>query len=412
MNLTFQNYSDKSTSASMSSRSNFGYSHAKRGTKKIKLSLRTKYDESIETDECNSGPTLFPTSFSIEYEEPTFQRVYMVDKLNSMMKQESTYYKCDDYMGRQKKQRMKAVYYPSSCHSPSGIADSRTSGDKVVDQSCREKICDWCYRVIDYFDFDREIVYFAMNYLDRFTKDHPMDRPTYKLAATTAVTLAIKIHQPKKISLNDLVPKLSCGAFGVDEILRMELAMLRVLDYHLHCPTPANYVLRILALDPFASRGVKEFDMDSVQTLAIFFVELSVSDYFFVTQDASKIAVAAIVNAIEGLGMLQVLKKKGKFGDSAMPCSSLSLYNKSSLSRFITLMLDTIGVARDGFDIEKCRYILWELYRKSDEFSTRNKLVSQRNEQINDSVCYNKRKILSSSMENMNTVGESPKSIC
>lgn len=40
--------------------------------------------------------------------------------------------------------------------------------DFVVDDACRQKMCEWSYRIIDAFDGRREIVAMAQNFSDRF----------------------------------------------------------------------------------------------------------------------------------------------------------------------------------------------------------------------------------------------------
>jgi len=344
------------------------------------------------------------------------RRANMIDKLDSMMMQEeSTHYRITDYMKKlaslhaseieaSASSSMSAdVGDSSAIHSQSGsnsdsssVAASSSSDSKPVDISCREKICEWCYRVVDYFgELDREIVYFAMTYLDRLMMVHPVDRPNYKLAATTALLLAIKVHRPRTVCLLQLVSELSSGAFGADEVLRMELYLLKSLEWRLNPATPANFVLRIMALNPFANQQIMEFDMDAVQNLAIFFVEMSVADYYYCTQKSSMVAVAAILNAMECLGMFERWwseednydcdYEEGYDEDESQCCDDhRDDYQRqppcavTSLKKFVALMFGTLGIDEDGLDVSVCRRRLWDLYKKSDEFANRKKMERYR----------------------------------
>jgi len=313
---------------------------------RIKLTLRTRYD-SIETHQ--NDEFMIPTS--IAYTQASYKRVLMIDQLHSMRKQENSHYICNDYMEKEKTR-------------PTAITK------KVVDESCRQRICEWCYRVTDFFNFDRETVYFAMSCLDRFMAEKPTDRSTYKLAATTALLMAIKIHQPNKVNLNNVVSELSRGQFDADDVANMEFVMLRCLSWRVHPPTPKEFVLRLLALNPFTSTGIQEFDVEGLKVLAIFFVELSVWDYFFVTERQSTVALAAILNAMEGLGLFQSLQRSNT--NSQKDASS------STVIKFVETMFDTMGVDPDSMAISEGRNRLWDLYKQSEEFANKRKVERTR----------------------------------
>mmetsp|Transcript_4709 Transcript_4709/g.6705 ORF Transcript_4709/g.6705 Transcript_4709/m.6705 type:complete len:176 (-) Transcript_4709:862-1389(-) len=74
----------------------------------------------------------------------------------------------------------------------------------------RSKICEWCYRVIDHFQYDRKVVSIAIDYFDRFLMAHPgadsMSSRNYQLAAMTSLYIAMKIHadDPEDMSMADM----------------------------------------------------------------------------------------------------------------------------------------------------------------------------------------------------------------
>ena len=297
---------------------------------------------------------LRPSCIVFQEPSPSHERIEMIDKLHAMRRQEADYHPCHDYI-----RKPIGLNDPNRLMPPLDlIFSSNSSSSKLVDEACRFKIVAWCYRIIDFFGLDRETAYFAISYLERFMAIHHLDRNNYKLAATTALLLAIKIHQPKKVSLNKVVKDLSRGQFDEKDVVSMELIMLRSLTWRIHPPTPAQFVMRILALNPFSSRLIQEFDTERIQSLAIFYVELSICDYFFVTQKQSNVALAAILNAMESLGLFRS-RMRGK---------------SSSLFKFIDVMFDTMGGNHDSPVIIKCRRNLQALYKRSDEYVNKRKM--------------------------------------
>ena len=284
------------------------------------------------------------------------QREVMLDTLNIMLMQETSHYSCDDYFyENSKNEKIIKLSLPSK--DGRGIS-------KKVDISCREQICEWSYRVIDFFNIDREVVYISMSYLDRFLMTCTVDRHTYKLAATTALLLAIKVHHPRKINLSEIISDLSRGEFDMDDIGRMEIILLQSLSWRIHPPTPMNFVIRILMLNPFASKPIQEFDMEGVQDFAIFFVELSVCDYAFVKEKKSTVALAATLNAMEGLGLWSAPR-------------GFHRRSNRSVQRYVMDLCKLVNTTHDSELIIKSRTRLWNLYECSEEFAVHNEVGTE-----------------------------------
>ena len=90
----------------------------------------------------------------------------------------------------------------------------------------REKICEWSYQVIDHFDFSREVVSVSIHYLDRFLATRTVNKKVFQLAAMTCLFLAIKLHEPGKLSMASMI-ELSRGYFMVEQMATMEMSILR-----------------------------------------------------------------------------------------------------------------------------------------------------------------------------------------
>mmetsp|Transcript_22913 Transcript_22913/g.28886 ORF Transcript_22913/g.28886 Transcript_22913/m.28886 type:complete len:535 (+) Transcript_22913:318-1922(+) len=289
---------------------------------------------------------------------------------------------------------LSAMPATSSPRSVSTNSDSApTKRRRYADVACRDKICEWTYRLINFFNINRQAVYIAMSYLDRFLMTYKVDRYTYKILATTSLLLALKVHQPRTLILKNVIKDLSKGEFDMDDVDHMELVILKTLSWSLHPPTPIEFVSRLIEYQmplitvlnnslsvgratssepsPDAVTELNDetaerlfYDADRVKAYATFFVELSVFDYFFVTQKPSLVALAAILNTIEGLGLFQKISSS-----TSATSQSRQLFYRIVLSTFELVQINadtTMGNGDDG-GISRVRSKLWGLYETSEE---------------------------------------------
>ena len=233
----------------------------------------------------------------------------MIEHVTILRTQEENTYKCVDYLspGYQQAQQARGAVTPSSCLGPISPASS------FMNETWREKICEWSYNIVDYFNYDRELVFVCMNYLDRYAMKRRVDTKTYQLAAMTSLFIVMKIYEPRSSSrLLDVssLTKLSQSTFDERSILAMEREMLQTLQWHLYPPTSrrftiylSNFLSSVSSSDtinippPPGAKAIEE-----VNELARFFTELSVCDYFYVTHNASTIGLASLLNAIDVVG--------------------------------------------------------------------------------------------------------------
>lgn len=276
-------------------------------------------------------------------------------------------YKCYDYL---------SFYSPSpdesgrrrlSEFSDSKTRESRDGQKNKIDEHCRTAICEWMYRVLDYFGVDREAASIALSYTDRIlSTNHCADRKTFKLITSASLHLAIKVHYPHKWrDVGTLLPELSQGDFTMDDILAMEKELVHSLTWLLHPPTPQSIALYILSmLPPFGSTS----EAEKVTRIALFLIELSVCDFYFVNNRMSIIAIAAVLNATETLGAYFTTLHKGP----RLHVEHLLLY---------------LDYPVDWVAVSSARDRLWELYNRSDEAAL-HCIVSSRNPSVSKSIGY------------------------
>lgn len=187
--------------------------------------------------------------------------------------------------------------------SPS-LEQQQHDGGQLRPISCcptvwREKICEWCFQVVDHVNIDRDVVSIGLSYFDRYLSNHTSIPETlFQLVAMTSLYLAVKINSTRKISVSSM-SSLSKGQFRVDQILKMEAHIIKTLNWHLNPPTASAYLNIVIpmidasAIDAQASYEILE--------LSRYLVELSVCDSYFADKKPSSIAYASVMIAMENL---------------------------------------------------------------------------------------------------------------
>lgn len=267
------------------------------------------------------------------------------DEIEVMRQKEVTTYKCGDYVLRRELQNKNISTELVLC---SESTDSQQSDDKIkdhdcIDASCRIAMCEWCYRVVDYFGARRELVEISMNYLDRLLDKFNCDRTAYKLAAITSMYLAIKLFNQKNLTLRSL-SMLSRGEFSVANIEEMEKIMLQALSWNLYPPTSFSFIYQFYSLLP----SISDHGKQTILQLSCFFAELTVMEYSFVTSNASVIAFSAVLNAIDGL--------------------HTSLMSEENKISYIHAIENILGVDSTSKVIMSARKRILSLYAQSTQF--------------------------------------------
>lgn len=253
----------------------------------------------------------------------------VLEKINVMINQEKTTYVCRDYMKDPVSRNINSV--------------------TEVNEICREKIVGWYFQVVDYYHIDREAVAISISYLDRFLSMNHCDKKKFKLAASTALYLAVKINEPNKADIMKVLPRLSRKEFCFERIKKMEIAMLKSLSWRLNPPTPGLFVQLILELLPST---MTKSSVDEISNIATFFTQLSHYDYYFAIEYPCTIAFAAILNALEAL------------------CFEVS--PSTNWKSFLNELAESFDLRYDSKDVVNARMRLWILDERDQDFSLRN----------------------------------------
>lgn len=170
-------------------------------------------------------------------------------------------------------------------------------------QVWREKVCEWCFKVVDRLGEDREIVYTAMNLLDRYIHSQQSsapkyDRHHYQMASMTAFLIAMKLQGRTQFGINNLI-RMGGGAVSREDVARTSRDMIASLSLQkrIHTePSPAQYI-KILQNALSRNYGMSLGGL-ALET-AIFLTELSIFDLRFSNKRTTAVAVAAIKVALE-----------------------------------------------------------------------------------------------------------------
>lgn len=208
-------------------------------------------------------------------------------------------------------------FYPT-VHQGFMRAIASTTSNVDSGEAVRNKLCEWCYKVADYFNFDREVCAIAMEYFDRTVallqssqREPPLSKRMIQLISVTSLYMAIKIHGESDDDGKDTTPRLrrklridayvtiSHGFFTVEAIAAMERKILEILNWNINPPTGYQFISSLLALcPPPCPTGT----IRNITDVARYLSELSVcSSYFSSRCRTSVAAYASVLCAMEAI---------------------------------------------------------------------------------------------------------------
>lgn len=175
--------------------------------------------------------------------------------------------------------------------------------DFILTELDRTKLVDWCYCIIDHMELNREIVWIAMEMVDRFLSlggDHARaahgDHLEFQLLVIAALYTSIKANSPVVID-SSCITAMTNGCYTREEIEAMERSVLEGLSWHVCAPTSvqmAHHILSLVYHRVALTESAWALILDEIR----FQTECAVRDYQLSIQRASSVAVAAILNSL------------------------------------------------------------------------------------------------------------------
>jgi len=182
----------------------------------------------------------------------------------------------------------------------------------------RSKICEWAFKVVDHFGYEREIVGICMDYIDRYMsslKKSSTQLPAndYQILSATSLYLAVKLHGKKDnkyapskslTNINTFV-MLSRGVATKEIIEQMEMSILSALEWRMNPPIPSYFVSHLVEL--FPSRMMPRDILYDLIEISRYLTELSACTSALSNgHRPSLVAFACLLNAMDYVDMTYV----------------------------------------------------------------------------------------------------------
>jgi hypothetical protein len=254
-----------------------------------------------------------------------------------------------------------------SCYDYDGYLNP--SDPNMITASDRKKLVDWCYGIVDHCKLSRETVASAMEMTDRFlgmpstsadaarvSDEALVDPSKFQLLTIAALYTSIKINEMVAIS-SDLFAEMCSHVYTVEEIEDMERTLLIGLSWRCHAPTAHQVGMSILSL-PLPYVDIPEVTWGFLIDEVNYLTELAVRDYYFSTQRASTVALAAIFNVINDVSTKERKDMLGSFLSVMMECFDFDHPNQiaAARSRLKSLANPKIGVQEEDVDERSLDY--------------------------------------------------------
>merc|ERR1712232_334489 len=101
----------------------------------------------------------------------------------------------------------------------------------------------------------------------------------------------------------EVLSTISRGYYSKTDMERMEWTMLQALQWRVNVPTPLAFVREYLSTTALLPQPLDPLTKDRLLSLVSVQTELCATDYNFVTIKPSSIGFAALVNAMEVMGL-------------------------------------------------------------------------------------------------------------
>uniref|UniRef100_A0A023FJH7 Putative cyclin b n=1 Tax=Amblyomma cajennense TaxID=34607 RepID=A0A023FJH7_AMBCJ len=152
----------------------------------------------------------------------------------------------------------------------------------------RSVLVDWMVEVQENFELNHETLYLAVKSVDRYLSLQSCSKAKLQLLGATALFVAAKFDERCPPSVRDFL-YICDDAYSHEELIAMEGHLLRVLDFQLGMPLSYRFLRRYARCAKLALETL---------TLARYVLETSLLDYTLVDQRESKMAAAALLQAL------------------------------------------------------------------------------------------------------------------
>jgi len=161
--------------------------------------------------------------------------------------------------------------------------------DSEINHTMRSVLVDWLAQVQHHLKLAQETLYHAIGLLDHILKIRDVDPDKLQLVGVTTLLIASKLEEYYPIQIRKLL-HLTDDSYDVQEVLEMELVILRALDFQLYYPSPQAFLHR------YVSVSLHSTDPTFVET-CFFLIDSHLPNSFHSCVPSSLLAASAIFTA-------------------------------------------------------------------------------------------------------------------
>uniref|UniRef100_A0A670YHM7 Uncharacterized protein n=1 Tax=Pseudonaja textilis TaxID=8673 RepID=A0A670YHM7_PSETE len=157
-----------------------------------------------------------------------------------------------------------------------------------ITMDMRAILVDWMVEVQENFELTHETLYLAVKLMDHYLVQVAAMRDKLQLIGSTAILIASKFEERCPPCLDDFL-YICDDAYQREELLAMERGILQTLHFDINIPIAYRFLRRFAK----CARATME-----TLTLARFICELTLQDYAFVQEQASRLAASCLLLAL------------------------------------------------------------------------------------------------------------------
>ncbi|XP_054852528.1 G2/mitotic-specific cyclin-B3 isoform X2 [Eublepharis macularius] len=158
-----------------------------------------------------------------------------------------------------------------------------------ITRDMRAILVDWMVEVQENFDLTHETLYLAVKLMDHYLVKVTSLRDKLQLIGSTAILIASKFEERCPPCVDDFL-YICDDAYKREELISMEMSILQTLHFDINIPVAYRFLRR------FAKCA--HATMETL-TLARFICELTLQEYDFVQESASRLAASCLLLALK-----------------------------------------------------------------------------------------------------------------
>ncbi|KAJ8946670.1 hypothetical protein NQ318_019984 [Aromia moschata] len=230
---------------------------------KVNKRLSNEFEKTDESLYCTALEDMSPENVQ-DFDKENWNDIYQVshyamDIFNYLKERESTF-QIPDYMDRQ----------------------------ICLTRWMRSLLVDWMVEIQESFELNHETLYLGVKLVDMYLSKMTVGKETLQLVGAAAMFVASKYDERIPPMIDDFL-YICDGAYSRQELIRMEMNLLKICDFNLGIPISYRFLRRYARCAKITM---------PILTLARFILEYSLMDYSTITIQDSKLASASLYLAL------------------------------------------------------------------------------------------------------------------